>query len=115
MGRTLFAVLVLLFAVSAPANAACREGKFIIKPQADGSNLIVDECQPAAKAPRRAPGPRQEAKTPPNPATAEAQPEAKPPIKTDILGFALGMSEEEMKGQGAKKENCHADSLNDAC
>ena len=75
--------LMSVFLAPADADAACREGKFILKPQADGSVLVVDECQPTAKAPRRTPAPGQEAKTPPQPATAEPQSEAKAPVKPD--------------------------------
>src|SRR5690349_20016577 len=93
-------LLMPVFLASADANAACREGKFVTKPRADGSVLIDDECQPAAPSRRNTPAPRQEAKTPPQPATAETKPEAKAPIKTDILGFTLGMSEAEITKRG---------------
>src|SRR4051794_26930182 len=95
--------LMSVFLVSADASASCREGKFIAKPRADGSVLIDDECQPAAPSQRSTSVPRQVNKTPPQPATAETKPEAKAPIKTDILGFTIGMSEEEIKKRGARE------------
>jgi hypothetical protein len=66
----LSAFLMSVFLAPTDANASCREGKFILKPQADGSVLVVDECQPAAKARRNIPAPKQEAKTTPQPATS---------------------------------------------
>src|SRR3954454_9851790 len=88
--------LMSVFLAPTDANTSCREPKFILKPQADGSVLIVDECQPTVKAQRSTPASKQEAKTPPQPATAETQPEAKAPTKTDILGVTLGMPEAEL-------------------
>src|SRR5690348_1738667 len=83
MTRTILlpALLMSVFLAAVNADAACREGsKFIAKPQPDGSVLIVDECQPAAPSRRNTPAPRQETKTPPQPAPAEnPKQEAKTP------------------------------------